>query len=39
MILRGRVPTFHLKQLAQTIAHRIREVEHIDNRIQVDGDS
>ncbi len=35
--LRGRAPTFYLKQLAQTIVLRIPGVEEVVNRIQVDS--
>lgn len=33
--LRGKVPTFYLKQLAQTLMQRIAGVEQVANRIEV----
>jgi osmotically-inducible protein OsmY len=35
IILRGEVPTFYLKQLAQTIARQTDGVHHVANHIQV----
>jgi hypothetical protein len=35
LVLRGRVPTYYLKQLAQTIVVEIDDAEQIDNRIEV----
>ena len=31
----GRLPSFYLKQLAQSLAERVAGIEHIDNRIDV----
>ena len=36
LILRGRVPSFYLKQVAQTVVRNIEEVAPIDNRLEVD---
>jgi len=33
--LRGRVPTFYMKQVLQTLLRGIDEVEQIDNRVEV----
>lgn len=35
LTLRGRVPTYFMKQVAQMLVNRIRGVEHVDNRIYV----
>jgi osmotically-inducible protein OsmY len=35
LILRGSLPTFYLKQLAQTLAAQVEGVHQIDNRIEV----
>lgn len=35
VILRGSVPSYHLKQLAQVHAQRVEGVERIDNRLEV----
>src|SRR5215207_9458042 len=35
VILRGSVPTYHLKQLAQVYAQRVEGVGRIDNRLEV----
>jgi len=33
--IHGRVPSYYLKQLAQTLVRRLHEVRGIDNRVQV----
>ncbi len=35
LLLRGRVPTYYLKQVAQTVVMRVDGVEQVDNRIEV----
>ena len=35
LLLRGQVPTYYLKQIAQTVVARVPGVEHVDNRIHV----
>ena len=35
LLLRGQVPTFYLKQIAQTVVAKVPGVERVDNRIQV----
>lgn len=35
LTLRGHVPTFHHKQLAQTAVAGLRGVNHVDNQIEV----
>ena len=35
LAIRGRVPTFYLKQLAQTVVSRMRGVEQVSNRVEV----
>jgi hypothetical protein len=35
LILDGRVPSYYLKQIAQTLVHRVPGVEELDNRLQV----
>ena len=35
LVLRGTVPSFYLKQLAQHAARRVPEVTEIDNRLEV----
>ena len=35
LIIRGRVPTYYLKQVAQTIAQKVAGVEEILNRVEV----
>jgi osmotically-inducible protein OsmY len=39
VILRGSVPSYHLKQLAQVFAQRVDGVGRIDNRLKVQGAS
>src|SRR5687767_10328168 len=36
LVLRGRVPSYYLKQIAQSLAARADGVERIDNQIEVD---
>jgi osmotically-inducible protein OsmY len=36
VVLRGRVPTFYLKQVAQTLAGKMRGVDELVNRLSVD---
>jgi len=36
LILRGRVPTFYMKQIAQTMVRNVDAGIHIDNRLVVD---
>lgn len=36
LILRGRVPSFYLKQVAQSVVRNIEGVAQIDNRLEVD---
>jgi hypothetical protein len=36
LILRGRVPTFYLKQLAQTIGHSLKGIRLVVNELRVD---
>jgi osmotically-inducible protein OsmY len=36
LVLRGRVPTFYLKQLAQTIGHSLRGIHRVINELRVD---
>jgi osmotically-inducible protein OsmY len=40
VVLRGRVPTYHLKQIAQSVIQRVPGVSRVDNRlvVQRDGD-
>jgi osmotically-inducible protein OsmY len=38
-VLRGSVPTFYLKQVAQSVVRKLDEVKQIDNRIDVAGAS
>jgi osmotically-inducible protein OsmY len=35
LVLTGELPTFHLKQVAQTIAMSLPQVAYVDNRITV----
>jgi hypothetical protein len=35
LILRGRVSTYHLKQVAQVVVSQVEEVDGIDNQIEV----
>ena len=35
LVLNGRVPTFYLKQMAQTVVRQLPAVRRIDNRIDV----
>ena len=35
LLLRGRVPTYYLKQIAQTVVADVPGVEQVDNRIEV----
>jgi hypothetical protein len=35
LIVRGRVPTFYLKQVLQTVLKEIKGVSHIDNQVDV----
>ncbi len=35
LVLQGRLPSFYLKQLLQTVLGEIDGVEHIDNRVEV----
>ena len=35
LVLRGRLPSFHHKQMAQELVHRIPGVERVDNQIEV----
>ena len=37
LVLRGTVPAFHMKQIAQTMASKVRGVEGVDNRLSVNG--
>jgi osmotically-inducible protein OsmY len=37
LVLRGTVPSFHMKQIAQTMASKVCGVEVVDNRLSVDG--
>ena len=36
LVLRGRVPTFYLKQLAQTIGHSLKGIQRVVNELRVD---
>jgi hypothetical protein len=36
LLLRGRVPTFYLKQLAQTIGHSLNGIRRVINELRVD---
>jgi hypothetical protein len=36
LIVKGRVPTFHLKQLLQTALRKLDGVERVDNRVSVE---
>lgn len=36
LVLEGRLPSFYLKQMLQTILQKMDGVEHIDNRVRVD---
>lgn len=36
LVLEGRLPSFYLKQMLQTILQKLDGVEHIDNRVRVD---
>ncbi len=36
LLLRGRVPTYYLKQLAQTIGHSLAGVRQVVNELEVD---
>jgi osmotically-inducible protein OsmY len=36
LVLRGRVPTFYLKQLAQTISHSFGSIRQVINELEVD---
>lgn len=36
LCLRGRLPTFYLKQVLQTVLRNVEGVEQIDNRVDVD---
>jgi osmotically-inducible protein OsmY len=35
LVLRGRLPTYYLKQVAQTVAGGVEGVERVDNHIEV----
>ncbi|MCA9206465.1 MAG: BON domain-containing protein [Pirellulaceae bacterium] len=35
LTLRGRLPSFHMKQVAQTIVGNLEAVQRVDNRIEV----
>ncbi len=35
VILRGIVPSYYLKQIAQTVASKVPAIEQVDNRIEV----
>ncbi len=35
LVLRGRVPTFYLKQVAQTLVRQLPQVRQIENRLDV----
>ena len=35
LILRGCVPTYYMKQIAQTVVQNIEEISQIDNRLEV----
>jgi osmotically-inducible protein OsmY len=35
LVLRGRVPTFYLKQMAQTLVRQLPQVQQIENRLDV----
>ena len=35
LVLRGCVPTYYLKQMAQEVVTQLEGVEHVENRIQV----
>jgi len=35
LTLRGNVPSFYMKQMAQTLVRGVSEVQHIDNRVEV----
>jgi osmotically-inducible protein OsmY len=37
LTLRGRVPTFHLKQVAQTLIRDLHGVDEVNNRLEVIG--
>jgi osmotically-inducible protein OsmY len=37
VILRGCVPSYHLKQLAQVCAQRVEGISRVDNRLEVRG--
>lgn len=39
LTLRGRVPTFHLKQILQTLLRDVDGVTHIDNQVDVTSSS
>ena len=39
VILTGELPTYHLKQVAQTIALSVPQVNQVDNRIIVRGEN
>lgn len=36
LVLRGRVPTYYLKQLAQIIGHSLKGIRHVVNELHVD---
>ena len=36
LVLRGRVPSFYLKQVLQTLLRDVEGVRHIDNQVSVD---
>lgn len=36
LVLEGRLPSFYLKQLLQTMLQKLDGVDHIDNRVHVD---
>jgi len=35
LVLQGRVPSYYLKQMAQTLVTQLGEISHIDNRLEV----
>ena len=37
LILRGRVPSYYMKQIAQTAVRGLTQVQRIDNRLEVDS--
>lgn len=35
LVLQGRVPSYYLKQMAQTLVTQLGEISHVDNRLEV----